>query len=57
MSQWFIPAISLGFGVSSLGTAFVRTKAAACGVRFVLGIFEAGMMPGTSASKAWTGDQ
>ncbi|KAI0907091.1 MFS transporter [Ustulina deusta] len=45
---WFIPAISLGFGVSSLGTAFVRTKAAACGVRFVLGIFEAGMMPGIS---------
>ncbi|KAI1420012.1 MFS transporter [Xylaria sp. FL1777] len=45
---WFIPAISLGFGISSLGTGFVRTKAAACGVRFLLGVFEAGMMPGIS---------
>ncbi|KAI1118203.1 MFS transporter [Nemania sp. NC0429] len=45
---WFIPAISLGFGITSLGTAFVQTRAAACGVRFLLGIFEAGMMPGIS---------
>ncbi|KAK5626052.1 hypothetical protein RRF57_001767 [Xylaria bambusicola] len=45
---WFLPAISLGFGITSLGTAFVHTKAAACGVRFLLGIFEAGMMPGIS---------
>ncbi|KAI1200147.1 MFS general substrate transporter [Nemania serpens] len=45
---WFIPAISLGFGITSLGTAFVYTRGAACGVRFVLGIFEAGMMPGIS---------
>ncbi|KAI0518017.1 MFS transporter [Xylaria bambusicola] len=45
---WFLPAISLGFGITSLGTAFVQTKEAACGVRFVLGIFEAGMMPGIS---------
>ncbi|KAI1362265.1 MFS transporter [Xylaria arbuscula] len=45
---WFLPTISLGFGISSLGTAFVQTKSAACGVRFVLGIFEAGMMPGIS---------
>ncbi|KAF2972643.1 hypothetical protein GQX73_g915 [Xylaria multiplex] len=45
---WFLPAISLGFGISSLGTAFVHTKSAACGVRFVLGAFEAGMMPGIS---------
>ncbi|KAJ2970386.1 hypothetical protein NUW58_g9714 [Xylaria curta] len=43
---WFLPAISLGFGVSSIGTAFVQNSAAACGVRFVLGVFEAGMMPG-----------
>jgi MFS family permease len=42
---WFIPAISLGFGISSVGTAFVHNLGAACGVRFVLGIFEAGMMP------------
>ncbi|ROV89140.1 hypothetical protein VSDG_08886 [Cytospora chrysosperma] len=43
---WFIPAISLGFGLSSLGTAFVHNQAQASGVRFILGVFEAGMMPG-----------
>lgn len=43
---WFIPIISLGFGIASLGTAFVNDLSAACGVRFVLGIFEAGMLPG-----------
>ncbi|KAF4629102.1 hypothetical protein G7Y89_g9045 [Cudoniella acicularis] len=43
---WFIPAISLGFGISSLGTAFVHNIHSACGVRFILGVFEAGMMPG-----------
>jgi len=43
---WFIPITSLGFGVCSIGTAFVETKAAVCGVRFLLGIFEAGMLPG-----------
>lgn len=43
---WFIPAISVGFGVCSVGTAFVQTQAQVSGVRFLLGIFEAGMMPG-----------
>ncbi|KAK5163818.1 uncharacterized protein LTR77_010492 [Saxophila tyrrhenica] len=43
---WFIPATTLGFGICSLGTAFVHTKGEAAGVRFVLGIFEAGMLPG-----------
>jgi len=43
---WFIPATSLGFGIASLGTAYVNNLSAACGVRFVLGIFEAGMLPG-----------
>ncbi|KAI0839942.1 putative MFS transporter [Hypoxylon sp. FL0890] len=45
---WFIPFISFGFGACSLGMAFVRDMPAACGVRFLLGIFEAGMMPGIS---------
>ncbi|CAJ2505513.1 Uu.00g129070.m01.CDS01 [Anthostomella pinea] len=45
---WFIPTISLGFGIASLGTAFVHDLPSACGVRFVLGIFEAGMLPGIS---------
>ncbi|KAH7040886.1 major facilitator superfamily domain-containing protein [Microdochium trichocladiopsis] len=41
----FIPFLTLAFGVVSVGTAFVHTLSEACGVRFVLGIFEAGMMP------------
>lgn len=43
---WFIPLTSLGFGISSIGTAFVHTEAQASGVRFILGVFEAGMLPG-----------
>ncbi|KLJ12614.1 hypothetical protein EMPG_09505 [Blastomyces silverae] len=43
---WYIPAISLGFGITSVATAFVNNIHEICGVRFVLGIFEAGMLPG-----------
>lgn len=43
---WFIPITSLGFGICSIGTAFVHNIHAVSGVRFLLGIFEAGMMPG-----------
>ncbi|TVY81314.1 putative transporter [Lachnellula suecica] len=43
---WFIPAISLGFGICSICTAFVHNIHSASGVRFLLGMFEAGMMPG-----------
>ncbi|KAF1990707.1 putative MFS transporter [Aulographum hederae CBS 113979] len=43
---WFIPAISLGFGICSICTAFVDNFAEASGVRFLLGVFEAGMLPG-----------
>ncbi|PKS06093.1 hypothetical protein jhhlp_007927 [Lomentospora prolificans] len=43
---WFIPIVTLLFGVASLGTAFVKTIPQAAVVRFILGIFEAGMMPG-----------
>ncbi|KAK2778045.1 hypothetical protein FQN53_001959 [Emmonsiellopsis sp. PD_33] len=43
---WYIPAISLAFGIVSLATAFVQDFAAIAGVRFLLGIFEAGMLPG-----------
>lgn len=45
---WWIPGLSLGFGLLSLCTAFVNNMAQACGVRFLLGIFEAGMMPGVA---------
>jgi MFS family permease len=43
---WFIPSISLGFGICSICTAFVHNIHSASGVRFLLGLFEAGMMPG-----------
>ncbi|OJJ06611.1 hypothetical protein ASPVEDRAFT_45962 [Aspergillus versicolor CBS 583.65] len=43
---WFLPAITLAFGICSVGTAFVQSFNSACGVRFLLGIFEAGMFPG-----------
>ncbi|KAK1832006.1 putative mfs transporter [Podospora conica] len=45
---WYLPAISLGFGAVSLATAFVEDFAQAAGVRFLLGMFEAGMLPGIS---------
>ncbi|KAK4133686.1 MFS general substrate transporter [Trichocladium antarcticum] len=43
---WFLPAISLGFGIASVAMAFVHNFSQAAGVRFVLGMFEAGLMPG-----------
>lgn len=43
---WFLPTVTLLFGVASLGTAFVHTTSQAAAVRFILGIFEAGMLPG-----------
>ncbi|KAH6888718.1 major facilitator superfamily domain-containing protein [Thelonectria olida] len=43
---WFLPIVTLLFGVASLGTAFVKTIPQAAAVRFLLGIFEAGMLPG-----------
>ncbi|KAL6825319.1 major facilitator superfamily domain-containing protein [Trichoderma camerunense] len=43
---WFIPASSLGFGLCSIFTALVHNKAQACAVRFFLGAFETGLLPG-----------
>ncbi|TQN69430.1 putative transporter [Colletotrichum shisoi] len=43
---WFLPITTLLFGIVSIATAFVHNRAAICGVRFLLGIFEAGMLPG-----------
>ncbi|KAL5342722.1 major facilitator superfamily domain-containing protein [Aspergillus crustosus] len=45
---WFLPGLTVAFGLCSVFTAFVQTMESAAGVRFVLGIFEAGMMPGIS---------
>lgn len=47
---WFLPSMTLGFGIASLGTAFVHDIVAVSGVRFVLGIFEAGVLPGKLVS-------
>lgn len=43
---WFIPATSLAFGICSIVTAFMDNVATISAVRFLLGLFEAGMMPG-----------
>jgi MFS family permease len=43
---YFIPAISAGFGICSICTAFCNNQATVSAVRFLLGMFEAGMMPG-----------
>ncbi|KIX09184.1 uncharacterized protein Z518_00263 [Rhinocladiella mackenziei CBS 650.93] len=43
---WFIPATTLGFGIMTVAFAFVRDIHSACGVRFLLGVFEAPMLPG-----------
>ena len=43
---WFIPGICLAFGLVSIFTGFVNNKEQMCGVRLLLGLFEAGVMPG-----------
>lgn len=43
---WFIPGITLAFGILTVCFAFVKDMPTACAVRFLLGIFEAGMLPG-----------
>ncbi|KAF2828767.1 MFS general substrate transporter [Ophiobolus disseminans] len=43
---WFLPGITFGFGILTVCFAFVRDIQTACAVRFLLGIFEAGMLPG-----------
>ena len=43
---WYLPALSLGFGVVTVAFAFVQSMSAACGVRFLLGALEAGVLPG-----------
>lgn len=43
---YFLPAITLGFGICSICSGLVHNFSQACGVRFLLGMFEAGAMPG-----------
>lgn len=42
---WFIPLCVIGFGAASIGAAFVHDFNALAGVRFLLGVFEAAMLP------------
>ncbi|KAJ5773750.1 hypothetical protein N7457_008646 [Penicillium paradoxum] len=43
---WWLPAMTLGFGICSVATAFVNDIHSISGVRFLLGMFEAGLLPG-----------
>ncbi|OAL55104.1 MFS general substrate transporter, partial [Pyrenochaeta sp. DS3sAY3a] len=43
---WFIPILTIAFGACSVANGYVHTKEQAMAVRFLLGIFEAGMLPG-----------
>ncbi|SPO03597.1 probable MFS transporter [Cephalotrichum gorgonifer] len=43
---WFLPILTILFGSCSLANGFVKTVPQAMAVRFLLGIFEAGMFPG-----------
>jgi len=45
---WFLPATAFLFGVCSIATAFIKTVPQACAIRFLLGVFEAGMLPGSA---------
>lgn len=43
---WYIPTLTLGFGIMSVCMSFTHNISDAAAVRFLLGIFESGMMPG-----------
>ena len=45
---WFLPLTTLLFGIVSVACAFVKTVPHLAGVRFLLGLFEAGMLPGVA---------
>lgn len=43
---WYLPIATILFGIVTICTAFVQNKGQLMAVRFILGIFEAGMLPG-----------
>ncbi|KAH6975730.1 major facilitator superfamily transporter [Ilyonectria destructans] len=43
---WFLPILTILFGGCSVANGFVKNVPQAMAVRFLLGIFEAGMLPG-----------
>ncbi|KAK5657148.1 hypothetical protein OQA88_3205 [Cercophora sp. LCS_1] len=45
---WFLPSTAFLFGVCSISTAFIHTVPQAGAIRFLLGVFEAGMLPGSA---------
>ena len=45
---WFIPLLTVLFGICSIGSGFVINTGQMQACRFLLGIFEAGMMPGVA---------
>ena len=45
---WFLPLMTFFFGTLTVCFAFVRDKNSAAGVRFLLGVFESGILPGVA---------
>lgn len=43
---WFLPISTIFFGICTIATGFVHTRAQIIAVRVLLGIFEAGLLPG-----------
>jgi len=43
---WFLPATTLGFGIMTIVMAVAKDIHALYAIRFLLGVFEAGMLPG-----------
>ncbi|KAH7405629.1 major facilitator superfamily domain-containing protein [Phaeosphaeria sp. MPI-PUGE-AT-0046c] len=43
---WFLPLMTLIFGILTICFAFVTDKHSAAAVRFLLGVFESGILPG-----------
>ncbi|KAH8889240.1 Tna1 protein [Thozetella sp. PMI_491] len=45
---WFLPILTIMFGLVSIASGWVNNYAQLAAVRFLLGVFECGMMPGLS---------
>lgn len=43
---WFLPGCTFAFGIASICTGLVRTAGQLFAVRFIIGVFESGIMPG-----------
>ncbi|KAG6846209.1 hypothetical protein H0H93_015412, partial [Arthromyces matolae] len=45
--QFWLPTLTLLWGVASVGQGLIKNKAGLFGIRFLLGVTEAGLFPGT----------